>query len=368
MRRTRTVAVIALAAVLGLAVAGYAFAPESTEKQMTVTAQFEDAVGLYEGNAVAILGMRIGTVKSIVSKGTHVDVELAIDKGVDIPADVQAVTVNTSILTDRHVELTPPYHGGAKLTSHDIIGLSRTRTPVEFDRTLAMVDKLAVALQGDGKGQGPLADFIATSNAAITGNGQNLKATLDQLSAALRLGQDNGAQTSEAIRSIVDNLAELTRVASENDATLRDFGSNLHKISDILADERLGSGTTGKKANEVLSIVASLLENNRDRLKGTVADATNLTTTMVDMRRETAEAFDLAPLVADNTYNTIDTNAGAARAVLLPDKMMFQSQMTKELCNLINKKQLGCATGTARDFGPDFGLSMMLDLMAEGNP
>jgi phospholipid/cholesterol/gamma-HCH transport system substrate-binding protein len=29
-------------------------------------------------------------------------------------------------------------------------------------------------------------------------------------------------------------------------------------------------------------------------------------------------------------------------------------------------KQLGCATGTLADYGPDFGLGKMLDLMGNG--
>ena len=76
-----------------------------------MTAHFEDAVGLYVGNPVSVLGMPVGKVTSVVAKDSYVEVKLAIDDGVDIPADVQAVTVSTSILTDRLVELTPPYHG-----------------------------------------------------------------------------------------------------------------------------------------------------------------------------------------------------------------------------------------------------------------
>lgn len=350
--------------VVAVAVTGYVLTRGATQKQLTVTAQFEDTIGLYEKNAVSVLGMRVGTITSIVNKPGYVEVKMAIDKGVDLPADVQAVTVNTSILTDRHIELTPAYRNGPKLKSGDVIGLARTRTPVEFDRSLAMIDKLAVALRGDGNGQGPLADFVANSEAAVVGNGPDIKATLEQLSQALRLGPDQGAHTAEDIKSVVDNLAVLTQAAAENDVTIREFGSNLRQVSEILADENLGSGDTGKKVNDILGMTASLLEDNRDHLRGTVSDSTVLTKTMVDMQRELAETFDLLPLVADNTYNVIDSNAGAARQNLLLDKMLFDGQMAKELCNLAGAKQLGCATGTIADFGPDFGLKMMMDLMA----
>lgn len=368
MRRTVKVLSIVLVAAAGLVAAAFAWLPGSSSQPLTVTAQFEDAVGLYQGNIVSVLGMRVGTVKSIAAKGSYVEVQLDIDKGVDIPADAQAVTLNTSLLTDRHVELTPAYHAGPKMKNGDIIGLGRTRTPVEFDRSLSSIDKLVVAMRGDGKGQGPLADFIAVSNAATSGNGATIKATLEQLSQALRLSTDNGAHTKEEIQSIVNNLSELTKAAANNDTLIREFGSNLRQVSDIIASERLGSGATGAKLNQILAISANLLENNRDKLKGTVNDAQTVTKAMVDYRRELAETFDLSPLLADNVYNVADTNFGAFRGHAFADKILFDGTLAKEICNLINKKQLGCATGTALDYGPDFGLSMMLDLMAGKKP
>ena len=59
--------------------------------------------------------MQVGKVDDIRAEDGHVTVTLSIDRDVDIPADAHAVTVSNSILTDRHVELTPPYRGGATL-------------------------------------------------------------------------------------------------------------------------------------------------------------------------------------------------------------------------------------------------------------
>ncbi|SKV46790.1 Putative Mce family protein [Mycobacteroides abscessus subsp. massiliense] len=78
--------------------------------------------------------MPIGKVTKITSRGTYMEVEFTVDSKVKVPADAKAVTVSTSILTDRHIELTPVYRGGPTLKNGDIIGLDRTKTPVEFDR------------------------------------------------------------------------------------------------------------------------------------------------------------------------------------------------------------------------------------------
>ncbi|MBV8180209.1 MAG: MCE family protein [Mycobacterium sp.] len=338
--------------------------PHRASRPMTVTAQFEDSIGLYVGNAVSVLGMPVGKVTRIVPNASYVEVKLEISKGADIPADVQAVTVSTSVLTDRHIELTPPYHGGPKLENGDVVGLARTRTPVEFDRTLAMVDKLSRALSGDGQGHGPLADLITIGDEITTGTGPNIKATLDELAQALQLSADNGAQTNNDIHSVAANLAELTQAATDNDSAIREFASNIRQLSDILAAEDLGTGNTGKQINQSLDQAAALLQENRDRLKSSAADAQTLTAAMNDYRREIAEFFDVAPLAIDNVYNAIDADAGSLRVHFLPDKILFNGQLAKEVCNLLGAKQLACATGTLADYGPDFGITGMLDVMA----
>ncbi|MEZ0367246.1 MCE family protein [Mycobacterium sp. pUA109] len=364
-RRLKVIAVLAVAAT-SVAVAAFAVVSRVTHQAITITTHFQDAVGLYAGNGVAVLGMPVGKVTSIVSKDTYVEVKLTIEKAIDIPADVQAVTVSNSILTDRHVELTPPYHGGPKLKNGDVVGLGRTRTPVEFDRTLAMLDKLGTAMHGNEHGQGPLGDLVNLGADITSANGPAIKAALDQLSQALAVGADKGARSKKNIQEIIDSVAQLTQAAADNDTTIREFGSNLHQLSDILAEEDLGSGTTGAKANQLLAEAARLLGANREGLQHTFADSRTIATSLTDSRRELEETLDVLPLGLDNIYDLIDPVAGSARVNMLADKLIFDSQFSKEICNLMGLKQLGCATGTLQDYGPDFGLTSMLDLMANG--
>ncbi|KLO31864.1 mammalian cell entry protein [Mycolicibacter heraklionensis] len=332
-------------------------------RALTVTAQFEEAVGLYEGNAVSVLGMPVGKVTEINPKDSYVEVKLVIDRDIDIPADVQAVTVATSILTDRHVELTPTYGGGPKLRDGDVVGLARTRTPVEFDRTLAMADKLSRALDGDGQGRGPLANLIGIGAKISSGNGPEIKSALDQLSAALRLSSDNGAATGKTISSIAASLADLTQAAADNDTTIREFGSNIRALSDVIAAENLGAGSTGAKANQILDQAAALLERNRDTMKGAVGDFGALTTTLTDNRRQVEEILDVLPLVGTNIYNAVDPSGHTLRIHPTLDKLLLNGQMAKEICNLAGIKDLGCATGTVADNAPEFGTTFFVEGM-----
>ncbi|MGV0852405.1 MCE family protein [Mycolicibacterium phlei] len=359
---TTLVKLTLLLAMVGLA-CGCSSGPLS-EDPITIVAEFDSASGLYEGNAVSVLGMPVGTVEQIDPKGAYVEVTMRVDPDVKIPADAQAVTVSTSILTDRHVELTPVYRGGPTLADGTRLGLDRTRTPVEFDRVLAMIDDLAVQLRGDGDGTGPVADLLAVSAELTDGNGGRIRSALGELSTALKLSQERGAPTGDAITEIVTNLDRLTAAAVENDRTIRDVGTSVRQLSAVLAAEQLGSGSTGAQINQILTATADLLEANRDNLKATTTGMETVTKAIADYRREVAETLDIAPMVLDNVYNMIDHEKEAIRAHPVLDKVETNGQMLKELCNLLGMKQLGCATGTIQDFGPDFGVVSMLEGLA----
>lgn len=331
---------------------------------ISVTAQFDSAAGLYEGNTVAVLGMPVGTVEKIVPKGGYVEVEFSVDQDVRVPADVMAVTISNSILTDRQIELTPPYRDGPTLQNHDTIGLNRTRTPVEFARVLDVLDKLSTSLRGDGNGQGPVADVVNASAAIADGNGQAMKDALGELSVALRLSSDRGEVTRDQLTTIIRNVSTLFQAAADNDATLRDFGSTIRALSQVLADENFGSGTTGRKLNDVINQLGEVLDTHRDTIKQIVANGDTALTTTVEHQRDLAEFLDLTPMTLDNIYNAIDRTNGAVRVHVLTDKVLFDTQTVKEMCNMMGLRQLGCSTGTLQDFGPDFGLSYVLDGLA----
>lgn len=332
---------------------------------LTVTAHFDNANGLYVGNAVDVLGMRVGRVSGIDNRGAYVEVRMEIDADVPIPATAEAVTLSTSVLTDRHVELTPPYRDGPRLREGDLIGVDRTRTPVEIDRVLAMVGRLSVAMQGDGEGQGPIADLVAVGAAATEGNGVLLRQALGRLEEALRLSSDGGAQTSAQITTIVENLGALSTAAAANDELIRTFGADLAGLMEFLADEELGTGTTGTQLNDLLAQTTVLLRDNRALIQNTVAGTDTVNQALADYQRELSEVLDVSPLLLDNVYNAVDQEAGALRTHGLLDRIVLDGQLVKEVCNILGLRHLGCATGTLQDFGPDLGMASILTAMAE---
>jgi len=360
----RLLPLLKLSVILVLGTALASCGAPALSSDMTITATFDNANGLYPGNVVAVLGMKVGEVVGVVPHGSGVDVELRVDSAVALPADVRAVTVSDSVLTDRHVELTPVYREGPRLPAGAVLGADRTATPIEFDSMLAMVEKLGTALGGDGAGNGPVADLLDLGTAAAVGNGDQMRAALGELARAMRMSTD-GTATRDALTTVITNLETLTGLAADNDRTLREFGSGIGQLSDLLADQNLGSGDTGAVVNRILDTVTELLRRNQQTLAG-LADGSNTTfTTLADYNNNVAEFLDVFPLVTSNTYNAIDQNVGALRATVDLNRLLLDGQMVKEVCNLLNLTNLGCNTGDMRDMGPDFGITAILQALAE---
>ncbi|OHU25125.1 mammalian cell entry protein [Mycobacteroides chelonae] len=364
-RRNRLIAMVGTVVVLAAAVIGAgAYFVKSQLDHITLTAQFDNASGLYESNVVAVLGMPVGKITKITPQSGYVEVQFTVDKDVKVPADVQAVTLATSILTDRQVELSPPYRGGPTLKDGDTIGLDHTKTPVEFDRVLGMLDRLSLSLKGDGKGQGPVADIVNSAVGVADNNGEKIKSGLGELSKALRLSSEGGVTTREQLTTIIKNVSSLFDAAAANDGKLREFASTVHQLSQILDDEALGTGSTGHKFNDLVKQAGDIVEANRDNLKQTILNSNTALKAVVDNQREISEWIDVQPLAWDNMYNVVDQDNKRLRIRFMTDRLLFESQMDKEICNMMGLRQLGCGTGTLQDYGPDFGLTYMLDGLA----
>jgi len=88
------------AAVVAAVVAGLALW-RVDPPQRRLTAHFTEAVGVFVGSDVRILGVRIGEVTAVVPEGRSVRVDLRYDAGQDIPADARAIIVPPSVVSDR---------------------------------------------------------------------------------------------------------------------------------------------------------------------------------------------------------------------------------------------------------------------------
>src|SRR5579859_2198319 len=81
--RARITALAALLAVIAL-VSALLVTMGGSSKQ--ITAYFSEAIGVYAGSDVDILGVRVGTIDSVQPAGQQVKVTMTVDGNVPVPA------------------------------------------------------------------------------------------------------------------------------------------------------------------------------------------------------------------------------------------------------------------------------------------
>jgi phospholipid/cholesterol/gamma-HCH transport system substrate-binding protein len=183
--RARITVLASIAVVIALISAGLVLTsgPPATQ----VTAYFTQAIGVYPGSTVRILGLPVGTIESVQPEGTSVKVTMTVNGGVPVPANAAAVVVSASVVSDRYIQLTPPYTSGPQMASGAVIPVKRTLVPVEVDELYTSLQKLANDLGPNGVNKnGALSDAINVGAENLAGNGADYNQMNSQLGQATR--------------------------------------------------------------------------------------------------------------------------------------------------------------------------------------
>lgn len=306
-----------------------------------VTAYFGESLGIYPGSEVRVLGVKVGTVDDVQPQGKQVQVKMTVDPGIKLPADVKAVSVTPSLVSDRYLQLTPAYTGGPTMASGAVIPREHTATPVELDQINQSLNKLAVALGPNGANKnGALSDLLKSGAANLNGNGKNLHDTLTDLGQAANALSDSKSD----LFTTVDNLQKFTKTLAESDGQLQQFNTRVADVTGYLAGERQDLGAAISQLATALDRVSTFIQENRGALKSNVDNLTGVTKTLVDQRAALAEVLDTAPLALNNVENTYNAGSGTQ------DFRPYVNELTEppiiEICKLIkqNKPQQMPAT------------------------
>jgi virulence factor Mce-like protein len=291
------------------------------EDTIEITAMFTDSVGLFNGNHVDVLGVPVGSVTKVTPVGDRVEVRMRVPADTPIPADAAALIIPPSVITDRYVELTPAYTSGPALADGGVIPLERTRTPIEFDRIIRAIDELATSLNKDQGTTRAIRDALGVAAQNLRGNGLSVRQSVEGLSAAVGALAANRNDLTGLIRS----LDTLTRTFAENDATVRQFSTNITSATDVLADSGAELDATISALTTALTEVGDFVRKNQGLARNGVVSLTSVLATINRHREEIAEALDVLPLTFQNLAMMVDprtrrirSNASAAANLLNP--------------------------------------------------
>jgi phospholipid/cholesterol/gamma-HCH transport system substrate-binding protein len=198
-----------------------------------VHADFATAGGIFPNAPVTYRGVPVGRVDAVRLHGGGVRVDLRLDRGTRVPADLHAVVAQRSAVGEQYLDLRPDADAGPYLKDGDVIPASRTGMPLPVETLLANLDALVRSVD-----PGRLAVVIDQLGIAFEGNETALRQILDSMSSLLADANTYLPQTldlirdsqtvlstqdasAQAIRRWADGLARLTDAVRAADPDLR---------------------------------------------------------------------------------------------------------------------------------------------------
>ncbi|WP_156399328.1 MCE family protein [Rhodococcus sp. Leaf278] len=356
------VSLVAVAALTGT-VASASGSLDVVGRTSSVCAEFTDTVGLYEGNSVSMLGVEVGTVTSIATDEDVPDgvlVTMEVDENLALPADVGAVTLSSSIVTDRRVEFTEPYTDGPGFDRTECIPLARTRTPLGASETFDAVSKLATDLLGpaDADGNRPeiLGNTLRSLDDALDGSGPQLNSAIQQLSVLVGEPTDRDA----TVRRLIDNIDKLVDV----------FAVNWPDVAKLLDNLKAGMITLSEFTNEFSDAVGlaveliPVLERQLDKYSDKIYAFLDQLIPIVDVGLgrigDIKDILEQVPAVTDSLVTLYDEDLRAGRLTYHPPQFEIDTNSPNEICAVINKYRPTCSADQQRGDVIDVGLVQLI--------
>lgn len=297
MRRFRSlvswgVPVLVLALI---AVVSFTVVPWGTSDEYA--AEFTTSRGLYAGDDVRIMGVRVGKVTEIEPRGDRVLVRFEIDSDRRIPADAQAAILAPTLVSARFVQLTPAHTGGPELPVGETIPVERTAVPVEWDEITEQLARLTTELGPDDTDEkGPLGEVLDVAAENVDGRGGALRDTLQQLAAAMRTVSDG----RHDLFGTLANLQVFVEALSTSTDQIVSLHDRLASVTGVLDSNRDDIGAALAGLDTVLVDVERFVRDNRERVDTTVDRAAALTDTLAAQRDGIAQILHVAPTALSN--------------------------------------------------------------------
>jgi phospholipid/cholesterol/gamma-HCH transport system substrate-binding protein len=295
----------------------------------TVTGYFADSTGLYNGDDVVILGVRVGKVEKIEPQPSRVKITFWYADKYKVPADAKAVILSPSLVTPRSIQLTPAYTGGAVMRAGAVIPQQRTAVPVEYDDLRQQLEKLTQTLQPTKPGgTSALGAFINTTADNLRGQGPDIRDTLIKLSQAISAIGDH----SNDLFTTFKNVSILVSALHDSSDLLRQLNQNLAAVTNLLANDPNEVGNAVRDLNSVADDVRNFVADNRESLGTTSDKLASVTQAVNQSLDDVKQVLHVAPTAFQNFLNIYQPAQGALTGSLAVNQFANTVQF---LCSAI---------------------------------
>ena len=294
----RVAAVVALVVVLACGAAALRFWENAG--RVHITAYFDTSTGIYPGDDVRILGVRVGEITTIEAEPDQVRITMWVDDDHRVPADAKAVILSPSLISARAVQLVPAFTGGPEMADDAVIPIDRTAVPVEWDDLREQLGKLAEALQPtEPGGVSTLGAYVNSAADNLRGEGENIHGALKSLATTMSALGDH----SDDIFATVENLALVVSALQDSKSVMRDLNRNLAATTELLDNQPQEIGSAIDELNAVLGEVSSFTADNRESLGMTADKLASISRSLQESRDDLEQTLHVAPTGLANFVN-----------------------------------------------------------------
>ncbi|MFG2442855.1 MlaD family protein [Nocardia fluminea] len=292
-------------------------------------ADMPDSIGLYEGSAVTVMGVKIGRVTEISIDGAVARVEFAIRADRKLPADVGAVTVSDTLIADRRLALIGAEPAGPGWNSSGCI--TKTLTPKSLTQTFDALAGLADQLNGarDPLQRSAVSAGVDALDRATAGTGDQINEIITALSSAL-------AAPDAAIGHIgqlLDALADLAQRARGGWSQVETTVSGLPQTFDDIVTIAF------PPIIEIVAALADLLPQLNDVIVMFGSPALRALDSVPDLSRmiaagvgSLADIIAMAPALASGFAGAVDPASGALTIGYAPPKLALAQHDSAQVC------------------------------------
>lgn len=302
------------------------------------TAYFASVKSVYPGDAIRILGVKVGEIDSITPEGNRVRVQFHYDGKYDVPADAKAAIVSPTLVATRFIQLEPAYTGGAKLADNAVIPLERTVSPLEFDQLKEQLSQLADALGPNGvNADGALNRALKVIDANGRGQGENFNRMITELAKAAKTFSDGRGDLFGTVR----NLAGFSSVLAAMDQQIIEFDHQLADVTGILNDNDQQLREMLPAIDSAATLGTKFLNEHTDRITETVDKAGSVVRNLAQQRDNLANILHVGPNALTNFLNIYNPRIGSVMGNLVVDDLAGAGGPGDYICTAITNTAPG---------------------------
>jgi len=300
---TRRKLMVAVTAALVLVLAGGIIAAirvSDSVGRTHLTAYFSTATGIFSGDDVRILGVRVGEIDKIEAQPQKVKITFWVDGRYKVPAEAKAAILSPSLVSARAIQLVPAYDGGPTLNNGGVIPQERTAVPVEWDDLRQQLSKLAQTLQPTQPGGvSTLGAYVNTAADNLRGQGPDIHETIQKLATAFSALGDH----SDDIFSTIRDLSLVVSALQDSEELMRALNQNLAGTTALLTNHINEVGQAISDINAVAADISRFTAQNREPI-GTATDKlASISSALHDSLGDIEQTLHIAPTELSNFVN-----------------------------------------------------------------